>query len=361
MAEPPFPAAASLPDAPASALPSFSWARLLISLVLSLGVLALIGYYTYEPESWDFITRSLRPSWLLLAGLLLLFQVLLSTFRLRYISHNNLRFTQALRGQIMWDFSSIVTPSVIGGAPFAALFIAKDTDRQVGEITAIMLFAMLMDQVWFSLAIPLLFGASFFVDVYPDAMGNLGAGVFVGYFIVMLLWVTLFAYSTLIRPEWLQRAVHRVFSLRLLHRFRARANREMVNWKGRAKHLRTQPARFFITGASLSAGVWICRYLVLLCIVRSVHPALEAVQFFFRTIAMLLGALILPTPGGAGGIEGMYVLFLGELMPKAVVAPTLLLWRTAGYYLFLALGLVVSAQIVRRTMQRRRAPAPGHS
>ncbi len=341
-------------DASASALPGWSISRLFISLALSLGVLVLIGYYTYEPGILDTIARSLRPMWLLGAGMLLLLQVLLSSYRLRYISHNHLHFSEAVRGQIMWDFSSNVTPSVIGGAPFAALFIAKDTNRQVGEITAIMLFAMLMDQVWFSMAIPMLFGASFFVDIYPDSMGHLGTGMFATYFVIMLLWISLFAYATLIHPDWAQRLVHKLFDLKFLRRFQERANREMINWRERAVMLRAQPPRFFATGVLLSAGVWTCRYLVLLCIVRSVHPGLEIVQFFFRSVAMLLGALILPTPGGAGGIEGMYVLFLGELMPKAVVAPTLLLWRMVGYYLFLALGIVISAQIVRKTMQRRR-------
>jgi hypothetical protein len=68
---------------------------------------------------------------------------------------------------------------------------------------------------------------------------------------------------------------------------------------------------------------------------------------------MLLGALIMPTPGGAGGIEGMYALFLAPLMPTGMVAPTLLIWRLFAYYFFIAIGLVFASQIVRKSLVDR--------
>jgi uncharacterized membrane protein YbhN (UPF0104 family) len=46
----------------------------------------------------------------------------------------------------------------------------------------------------------------------------------------------------------------------------------------------------------------------------------------------------MPTPGGSGGIEGLYALFVGPLIPASLVAPTLLTWRLLGYYLFIAFG-----------------------
>ena len=53
---------------------------------------------------------------------------------------------------------------------------------------------------------------------------------------------------------------------------------------------------------------------------------------------MTVSSFIIPTPGGAGGIEGLYVLFLGPMMPTALVAPTLFMWRFFGYYIFVAMG-----------------------
>jgi len=71
-------------------------------------------------------------------------------------------------------------------------------------------------------------------------------------------------------------------------------------------------------------------------------------------MAMLFCSVIMPTPGGSGGIEGLYVLFLGPLMPKAIVAPTLFTWRVLGYYLFVALGVFVTTHQVQKSIQRKK-------
>ena len=81
-------------------------------------------------------------------------------------------------------------------------------------------------------------------------------------------------------------------------------------------------------------------------IVRSLHGA-DAVLLVLRSAATLLVALILPTPGGSGGLEGLYALFIGPLMPQALMAPTLLLWRLLDYYLFIALGAYLFLDLMR--------------
>jgi hypothetical protein len=64
-------------------------------------------------------------------------------------------------------------------------------------------------------------------------------------------------------------------------------------------------------------------------------------------MAMTLSSLVLPTPGGSGGLEGLYALFIGPLIPEALVAPTLFAWRFLGYYIFIALGAYLFLHQVR--------------
>ena len=68
----------------------------------------------------------------------------------------------------------------------------------------------------------------------------------------------------------------------------------------------------------------------------------------------MLGAVVLPTPGGAGGIEGLYALMLGPLFPEALLAPTLLTWRLMGYYIFIALGVYLTVHQVHKTIRRKK-------
>ncbi|MEM1268628.1 MAG: lysylphosphatidylglycerol synthase transmembrane domain-containing protein [Bacteroidota bacterium] len=328
--------------------PAFSVGRLIGSVVLSVFVLAGIAWWTYEPGMLEVFKTSLNGGILALAFAALGLRLLLSAGRIAYVSHGTIGMRHALRGQLLWEFASSVTPSVIGGGPVAAFFIARDAKLSIGDVTAIMLFAMLLDQFWFAIAIIGLFTASFFIDVYPDGMGTLGAGAFVLYFTVILVWAAVFGYATLLRPDLVQRLAEWVFGLRPLRRFKERAQRGMAAWEERAKIIRSQPLGFFATAVSMASGVWIIRYAELLLVALAVYPTLDALTFYVRSAAMMLGALILPTPGGAGGIEGLYALFLGPLMPAALLVPTLILWRLLTYYLIIAAGSVLSALVMSR-------------
>ncbi len=336
---------------------SFTGRRALWPILISLAVLLLIGWLTWEPGALKEFLHAVNL-WLILAAAgLLVLRVFVGGYRLKYSSQHHLTYSAAVRGQVIWDFASSVTPSLIGGAPVAAILIARDDKRPVGEVTAIMLFAMLMDQIWFAIAVFLLVTASLFVDVYPDSLGKVGASFFTMYFIGMMVWAGFFAYSTLVRPELLQSLVRRIVRLKWLVRFQGRVEGELGNWRERARILRSQPIKFYMYGIVFAAFAWIFRYLTLFLIVSSVHEIPNAIQFIARTMAMLHLALILPTPGGSGGIEGMYVLFFTEpLIPKGFLAPTLLVWRFMSYYVTIAVGLVITTHVLDRWRKYKSDP-----
>jgi len=245
---------------------------------------------------------------------------------------------EGTRGQLAIDFFSNITPSAIGGSPLATLYIAKDRGIRVGEATAFMLFSALLDQLWFAFSISVVLATSTVVDVIPPSIGDVGLWAFVAVFVGMLAWATLFAYATLFRPSLLERLASRIFSFRYLSRFHDRVMEEMHAFTQRAHALRTQPPAFYLKGFVLTSGVWIGRFALVVFIIWSVFPTFDKLLVFLRTIAMTMSSLVLPTPGGSGGLEGLYALFIGPLIPEALVAPTLLAWRVLGYYIFLALG-----------------------
>jgi uncharacterized protein (TIRG00374 family) len=171
----------------------------------------------------------------------------------------------------------------------------------------------------------------------------------------MLVWTVLFAYSTLVRPELLQRLVRKLFKVRWLRRFQHRVEAELEGWRDRAQILRAEGLHFYLFGVLLAGVSWTCRYLVLLFIALAVYPLLDQLVFVARTMAMLHLALILPTPGGSGGIEGMYALFFTPLLPRGLVAPTLVVWRFLAYYVPIAGGFAVASHVFSR--RRRHEPS----
>ena len=340
--------------------PSISLLTILWPILLGLSVLVLIGYFTFEPDAFSRIFDNLNP-WIMAGAVgAVAMRILMGGLRLSYVSNGRLSFLGGLRGQLAWDFASNITPSLVGGAPMAAYYVARSTREdenapiRVGDVSAFMMFIMLLDQAWFALSVPVILVAAMFMDVIPEAAGTVGAYTAVVYFILFMAWTVVFAYATLFRPQLLARVTDRICRLPFLRRFRERVQSEMHDYRKRVELIRSQPIGFFVRGLLLSGGTWLARYILVVLIVWSVYPGVDQLLLFFRSIAMTLGSLIMPTPGGAGGVEALYVLFFGSLMPRAFLAPTLFVWRLLGYYIFLGFGVYLSTHHVHKSIKKKK-------
>ena len=332
-----------------------SFGNMVWPVLLSLAVLVGIGYFTYDPTVFRQLLRELN-GWLLAAGLATVgARIFFGGWRLNHYSKGQLSMQEGIRSQIAWDFFAYVTPSTVGGGPFVAFFIAKDRQMPLGESTSLILFSMLMDQISLGLTMPLLMVCSIYLDVFPQTMGAVGYWIMTGFFLAYMTWILFFAYSTLFRPQLLAKLIEKLFGLRWLRRFRERAMHVMSDMQHGASRLRSQSVGFYVKGAVLTVIPWVSRYLLSLFIIWSVYPGVDKLLVFLRSVAMNLGSLAMPTPGGAGGVEGLYVLFLGPpLIPETLVAPTLLVWRLLSYYLFIALGLFVTMHYLQQTLARKK-------
>jgi len=328
--------------------------NIVVSLLLSGLVLAGVGYATFDAGAFRRLIQHLRPGLLAAALAVAIARIGLGGWRLRQVSEGRLSLRSGTRGQLAWDFFSSVTPSVVGGGPVAAFYVARDEDLAVGESAALLFFCVLLDQLWFLVAIPLLVLATFTIDLLPRAAGAVGGWTLLAYFGGLGGWAALYAYATLVRPRLLVAGADWCVRWPYLRRFRETVMPEMRAYFRRARHLGSRPPAFYASGFALTALTWIARYALVVLVVRSVYAA-DALLLFARSAAMMLVGLIMPTPGGSGGLEGLYALFIGPLMPEALLAPTLLTWRLLGYYLFIALG---ASLFLHQLHQRRATGAP---
>lgn len=353
------PAVGVLPGA-GGARPAISLRQVAFPLGLSLLAIGAAIWLTYEPGAFRLMWSTLRPGMLLLAVAALAGQVGLASYRLHYASRGTIPYGKAVRAQLTWDFLSGITPSAVGGGPVAGVFIAKENRLSFGEATALMLYLMVTDQIWFCLLIPALLFAATLLPVFPA--GAIGAGTITLYLVGLMLWAGFFAYATLVRPEVFERVARWVVRLRPLRRFEARVTEELVKLRRQSRVLRGRSPLFFLGAVGLSAAVWTCRYLVLLFIAWSVTPGLDALTFLLRSAALWLTSMVLPTPGGSGGMEALYVLFLGPLLPDGFAGPTLLTWRLLAYYLIVGLGFgIASSTLGEMLLARRNARAARQS
>ena len=142
-----------------------------VPIVLSLAVLAAIALFTVEPDTLPLLGQT-RWGLLALAPFVVGLRVIFGAWRLHYIAKGFLKFSAALRAQLAWDFFSCITPSSIGGGPIVPAYIAKDSRVSLGDSSAIMLFAMLLDQIWFACAIVVVLLSTTSIDVIPDSLGE---------------------------------------------------------------------------------------------------------------------------------------------------------------------------------------------
>jgi uncharacterized protein (TIRG00374 family) len=325
-------------------------------LALGLGVLFIIGYYTYDEGAFGKFVSEVNPLIMLGAVAMVILRVLMGGWRISFISRHALGFKAGVRSQLAWDFASNISPSLVGGAPLTAYYISRESrvppnkPIAIGDVSAVVTYVMLLDQVWFALSVPVLLAATFFMDVIPSSVGLFGMWTIVTYLVFLMSYTGLFAYATLYRPDMLSKVAQKVFSIRFLRRFRDRVVGEMKEFEIRAAVLRRQKSDFFLRGFLLTTGTWLARFGLVVFIIWSFVPNVDLLLLSMRSIAMAMGSLIMPTPGGAGGIEGLYALFFGDLLPDtALLAPSLLLWRVMGYYIFLVFGISLSTRHLQRT------------
>lgn len=333
---------------------------LFIPVALSLTAVGVILWATYEPGAFALVRSTFNP-WIFLAALGALgLQITAGGLRLRHVSRGTLSAQGGVRAQLTWDFMSAVTPSAMGGAPFAAFFIAKENGVAYGRITALMLFTMLMDQLWFATLIVVLYISAIWLPVFPTALGAAGIGTVATYLGGMLIYIAFFAYATLVRPELLERFANWVVQFKWLRRFEPTVRRETRKLRNQAKILRGQPLSFYLQGAGYTLLYWIGRYGIVFFVALSftrtfMHPA-GPILFWLRTAGLWLAGLAMPTPGGSGGIEALYMLYLAPLLPAGYGGPALLAWRAVAYYGVLVLGLFVAGGAVRALLAGETPP-----
>jgi len=225
-----------------------SLTNVVISLLLSALVLGVIAYLTFDASVFREMVGQVQPLILVAAVGVAFARIGVSGARLSYVSQGRLSLRGGTRGQLAWDFFSSVTPSVVGGGPIAAFYVARDQNITVGESAAFMFFCILLDQLWFVVAIPVLIIANFYVDLLPEAAGAVGLWSLMAYFAGLLVWAAVYAYATLFRPRLLMGMVNWCLKWPYLRRIRTRVMKEMRSYVRRA---RTQGKKIFVDAKTI--------------------------------------------------------------------------------------------------------------
>lgn len=340
--------------APVSPPTFFSLKYLVISISLSVLSMLIVVYMTYSPGIFEHLKLKRLPG-LVIAVIVSMMRVWFQAGRFRVLSEGKLSWMASIRIVLSWDFTSSVTPSTIGGAPMATYAMTKEGVR-LGKSSAIILYGVLMDQLWFSIAIPIIFVSSFFVAVIPQNIGWIGESAVVLIYLAILSYAGLLAYAVLVNPSVLKRVVRAVFKLPILRRWYANVDKESENLESYSRQLGGKPRSFIAKAFGLTLLTWLARIWLPTIVVLSLLPA-DVILSLLRSLAMNLTFLAMPTPGGSGGVEGLFAIFQGPLIErKGFIGLAVFLWRVITYYITIALGVMATTWYINQKIVTHNYP-----
>tara|TARA_R110002050_G_scaffold195593_2_gene330477 strand:+ start:17810 stop:18901 length:1092 start_codon:yes stop_codon:yes gene_type:complete len=298
-------------------------------------------------------------------GLSLLFAALRDVgymFRLRTLSEKKIAWRNIFDDIMLWEFSSAITPSVVGGSG-VAIFILSKEGIATGRSTAIVMITAFLDELFYVVMVPFLFlfaGTNLFPDSVPtlEVMGyTLGIKqvFWIGYGFMIFL-VSLIFYGIFISPQGFKKLLEFVFRIPFLRKWQEAASQTGFEIITTSTELKGKPKEFWIKTFGSTALSWTSRFLVanFLLMAFTALSFSENILVLSRQLIMWVIMLISPTPGSAGVAELAFGSFLSDYTPLGLAVVLAVLWRLFTYYPYLFIGAIVLPNWIQRVYLKRK-------
>lgn len=277
-------------------------------------------------------------------------------YRLRILSHGNMTWRQSFESIILWELASALTPSVVGGSA-AAVWILKREGMRWGKSLATVFATALMDELFYLLAVPLMFGVALLSNhpIFPTIPTGIqsvenslpvffgAAYAFIASLTMIILW------GLVIRPQATHHNLLRASEWSLLRRW----NSSIVKWAGdllEASAAMRNSDHWFWGRAFLATCVsWCARFATLNMVFLIFYDSIPHAALIARQLVLWLVLTISPTPGSSGAAELGLSAVTSDLMGVAYIAVIILIWRIATYFLYLIFGAFVLPRWLLKT------------
>ena len=295
--------------------------------------------------------------WIFIAFLMMAIRDFGYMLRIKILTDDQLSWRQCFNLIMLWEFTSALTPSVIGGSG-VAIFLLNKEGVSVGRSTAVIMSSIFLDELYFLTMVPLVFivvsGAALFtiggVAVSDNILSFTNQFFYfavIGY-IVIFIFTAFLTYGLFVNPRGTKWLLLWIFKLPLLRKWRQGANQSGTDLIVSSKELRTKPLIFWIKAYGATIFSWTGRYWIVNILLLGLIGALmtdpnmlDHFLIFARQLIMWIMMIISPTPGGSGFAEFVFSKYLGEFIPIGFAVAMALLWRLISYYPYLMIGTIM--------------------
>ena len=278
--------------------------------------------------------------------------------RMRTLTNQNLSWLSCFYVIILWEFSSAVTPSVVGGTA-VAVFILHKEGLNLGKSLAYVMLTAILDNLYFVLAAPLIL---FFTQgiVFPESTNielelfdfqlRLDVIFFISYSLIAL-YTFFMSYALFINPRAFKWLLLKITYIRIFRKWRYSAYERGNEIVWASSLIKGKNLSYWLKIISVTIFIWSARYLMLNFQIDGYSELNLQDHFliFSRQIVLWIIMLFSPTPGSSGTAEFFFPLFFQEFLGKFTLVNNIL-WRLLSYYPFLILGAIFLPTCSRTAM-----------
>ena len=335
--------------------------KIIIPILIGLGVVAWLIFREINLQILSHLHITWRSLlWLIVAWCFMIGRDLGYMIRIRVLSEKDLTWLQAFRVIMLWEFTSAITPSTVGGTAVAVVFIHKE-GISVGRSTSIVLATSFLDELYFVIMFPLilllvgkdvLFTTSL-QGTGPALLNNLVIVASIGYSVI-LAWVIFVGYGLFVDPEKIKKTLIYIFRLPILRKWKVSAEKAGDDIISSSRELSRKPFYFWIKAFTATFLSWTSRYFVINAILVAFFAIKDHLLIFARQLITWIMMIISPTPGGSGFAE----IILGRYITDAIPADPLhagglalaitIIWRIISYYPYLMIGTAILPGWIQR-------------
>ncbi len=345
-------------------LRSIRLSRIILPIILGVGVVGYLFWRQYDPEDFVNINWTRHTAfWVGISFLFLIIRHLAYATRLRILSGKEFSWKKCIELIFIWEFSSAVSPTSIGGSA-VALFVLAQEKLSTAKTTTIVLYTAILDTIFFLSTLPILFFI-FGPDIIRPGMQGFndidGWGyTFLGAYVLMFIYGTLFFYGMFINPLAMKKLIVGFTRIGFLRKYRHQAVDLGNDLITASKEMKLENWNFHLGGFLSTATAWSCRFLLLNCLVIAFVDTIPLdfstqIRLYARLETMFVIMAFSPTPGAAGFAELVFFGFIKDYVPIHGVALIIAsIWRLFTYYAYLLIGTIVIPNWIRNILNERK-------
>jgi len=333
--------------------------RVIWPILIGFAVITYLLTKEFKPETFASLEFSwLTFIWILIALLMMAIRDFGYMARLRILTEKEFSWRKTFRIIMLWEFTSAITPSAIGGTSFAILYLNKE-GLSLGRSSAVVMATSFLDELYFIIMLPLIL---LFLDwhqlfqlntetVSPWMMSLLY--LVLGAYLLKLAYLIVLSYGLFRNPRGLKWLLLWLFKMPILRKWKQGANQTGTDIIESSRDLKKKNYKFWMKAFLASFCSWTARYWVvnsiLLAFWCSQYNTMDHIMIFARQLLMWIMMLISPTPGGSGFSEWVFTQYLGDFIPEAGLAIGLaLIWRLISYYPYLFIGMYLLPRWIKK-------------